>query len=117
MKDKKRIFVVYDDELITSMLSKFLKNEGYEVRGETEAFDPIAHLIESWSPDIVLLDIFLPGRNGVEILEEVIRRNIQTQVIMLTADDTAETAVKCMKLGAVDYLTKPFNLDEVKIVI
>ena len=117
MTDKKRIFVVDDDELITSMLSKFLKNEGYEVRGETEVFDHIAPIIESWSPDVVLLDIFLPGRNGVEILEEIISRNIQTQVIMLTADDTAETAVKCMKLGAVDYLTKPFNLDEVKIVI
>jgi len=117
MTDKKRIFIVDDDELITSMLSKFLKNEGYEVRGEMEGFDHIAPMIESWSPDVVLLDIFLPGRNGVEILEELISRNIQTQVIMLTADDTAETAVKCMKLGAVDYLTKPFNLDEVKIVI
>jgi len=117
MKDKKRIFIIDDDELITSMLSKFLKNEGYEVRAENEAFDHIPHTIETWSPDVVLLDIFLPGRNGIEILEELINRNIQPQVIMLTADDTAETAVKCMKLGAVDYLTKPFNLDEVKIVI
>jgi len=117
MRDKKRIFIVDDDELITSMLSKFLEKQGYEVRVETEAFDQIPLIIESWSPDVVLLDIFLPGRNGIEILGELNRQNIQTQVIMLTSDDSAESAVKCMKLGAVDYLTKPFNLDEVKIII
>ena len=117
MRDKKKIFIVDDDELITSMLSKFLRNEGYEVRAEMGAFDHIAQGIESWSPEVVLLDIFLPGRSGIEILEELNRKNIQTQVIMLTSDGTAETAVKCLKLGAVDYLTKPFNIDEVKIVI
>ena len=117
MKDPAKIYVVDDDKLITSMLAKVLRNEGFEVEEETEAFDQVTPKIESWSPDVVLLDILLPGRNGTEILEELNRRNNQTPVIMLTSDDSAETAVKCMKLGAVDYLTKPFNLEEVKIVI
>ncbi len=117
MKDPAKIYVVDDDKLIASMLAKILKNEGYEVEEETEAFDQVLQKIETWSPHVVLLDILLPGRNGTEILEELSCRNISTAVIMLTADDSAETAVKCMKLGAVDYLTKPLNLEEVKIVI
>ena len=117
MTDKARIFIVDDDALISSMYAKLLKNEGYEVETEEEEFHEISDRIESWSPDLVLLDINLPGRNGIEILQEIKDRNLPTQVIMLTSDATAETAVKCMKLGAVDYLTKPFSVDEAKIVI
>jgi DNA-binding NtrC family response regulator len=63
------------------------------------------------------LDIRLPEKSGIEILKDIMNQNLPTQVVMLTADDTAETAVKAMKLGAADYLTKPFNVDEVKIVL
>ena len=65
----------------------------------------------------MLLDIKLPGRDGIDILGEIVGQGVPTQVVMLTSDDTAETAVKAMKVGAADYLTKPFNLDEVKIVV
>jgi DNA-binding NtrC family response regulator len=116
MKVPAKVFLVDDDELIVSMLSKVLKNEGYDVRTATNARD-ILGKIASWSPSLVMLDIRLPDRNGIEILEEIVKRGIDTQVVMLTADDTAETAVKAMKLGAADYLTKPFNVDEVKIVL
>jgi DNA-binding NtrC family response regulator len=117
MKDRAKIFIIDDDELITSSLSKLLKSEGYTVQVEREPFQQVAAQVESLSPDLVLLDIKLPGRSGIDILEELRVRNIQTPVIMLTSDDSAETAVKCMKLGAADYLTKPFNIDEVRIVI
>ncbi len=117
MRNKEKIFILDDDELITSTLSRVLNQEGYEVQAETEEFQNIADRIESWSPEVFLLDIKLPSGNGIDILKELNGRNLETQVIMLTSDDTAESAVKCMKLGAVDYLTKPFNIDEVKIVI
>ncbi len=117
MSEKAKVFIVDDDALITMMFTKLLKSEGYEVRAESDNFQDLTDKIESWSPDVLLLDIVLPGQSGIEILEEIHRRKIETQVIMLTSDDTAETAVKCMKLGAVDYLTKPLNIDEVKIVI
>src|SRR5512134_449528 len=107
MKDKAKILIIDDDELITSSLSKLLKNEGYAVEVEKEAFHEIPPQVESLTPDLVLLDIKLPGQSGIDILEELKTRNIPTPVIMLTSDDSAETAVKCMKLGAVDYLTKP----------
>ncbi len=116
MKGKGRIYLIDDDELIVSMLSRVLKGGGYDVRTATNS-DGIVGKIKSWSPSIVLLDINLPGRNGIDILKEIVDRDIPTQVVMLTADDTAETAVKAMKLGAVDYLTKPFNVEEVKIVL
>lgn len=116
MKGNSRIFIVDDDELIGAMLSRVLKSSDYDVRVEAGA-DDILGKIKSWMPDIVLLDNTLPGRSGLDILQELMRQKISTQVVMLTADDSAETAVRAMKLGAVDYLTKPFNIEEVKIIL
>lgn len=116
MKEKDRIFLVDDDELISSMLSRVLKGTEYDVR-VTNSAEGVVGKIKSWSPDVVLLDINLPERNGIDILKELVELELPTQVVMLTADDTAETAVKAMKLGAADYLTKPFNVEEVKIVV
>lgn len=116
MKRKGKVFLLDDDGLIVSVLSRALKKEGYEVYEETET-DEVINKIKSWDPDLLLLDISMPGRDGIDILKEIRGGEIQAQVVMLTADDTAETAVKAMKLGAVDYLTKPFNTDEVKIVL
>jgi DNA-binding NtrC family response regulator len=111
-----KILVIDDDELIASMLARALRTEGYDVRVETSSRD-VLDRIGSWSPAVVLLDIRMPDRSGIEVLEGIAERGIQTQVIMLTADDTAETAVRAMKLGAADYVTKPFNTGEIKLVI
>jgi DNA-binding NtrC family response regulator len=110
------VYLIDDDELIISMLARVLKQEGYDVRTATTPNDIVAK-IKAWSPAVVLLDIRLPGKSGIEILTDIMGQGIPSQVVMLTADDTAETAVKAMKLGAADYLTKPFNVDEVKIVL
>jgi len=116
MKKKRKIFLLDDEELIVSVLAKALKNEGYDVFAETET-DGVIQKIKAWDPDVVLLDIRMPDRNGIDILQEIKGDGMTTQVVMLTADDTVDTAVNAMKLGAADYLTKPFNTDEVKIVI
>jgi DNA-binding NtrC family response regulator len=116
MKNKQRIYLVDDDELIISMLSRVLKNGGYEVRTANTA-DGIVGKIKSWNPAVVLLDIRIADKSGIDVLKDIVEQGITTQVVMLTADDTAETAVKSMKLGAADYLTKPFNVDEVTIVL
>jgi DNA-binding NtrC family response regulator len=116
MKTKGKVFLLDDEELIVSVLAKSLKREGYEVYPETET-DGVIEKIKSWDPDVLMMDIRMPDRSGVDILEEIRDSQIDTQVVMLTADDAVETAVKAMKLGAVDYLTKPFNTDEVTIVI
>ncbi len=98
------------------MLCRTLEKEGYEVRSETKTHNAV-NKIKSWSPDVVMLDITLPEQSGMDILKDIRSEGIDTQVVMLTADDTAETAVKAMKLGAEDYITKPFNTDELKIII
>ena len=116
MKKKGRVFLLDDEELIVTVLAKTLSAENYEVFSENECEGAIEK-IKAFNPDVVLLDIRMPTRSGIEILEDIKRSDINTQVVMLTADDTAESAVKAMKLGAADYLTKPFNTDEVKIVI
>ncbi len=116
MKSKGKVFILDDDGLILSMLSKVLKNEGYNVHTESDT-DDIVNKVRDWQPDVMLLDIRLPKRNGIDILRDIKAEGLSVGVVMLTADDTAETAVKAMKLGAIDYLTKPFNTEEVKIVI
>src|SRR5512141_2118544 len=116
MKTKRKVFLLDDDELIVSMLERALKGDGYDVRAESDP-EGVLDRIREFSPDVILLDIKLPGRDGIDILGEIVGQGIPTQVVMLTSDDTAETAVKAMKVGAADYLTKPFNLDEVKIVV
>ncbi len=116
MRAQGRIFLLDDDDLIVDMLDRALRGENYEVVSETDP-DGALEKIRSFSPDVVMLDIKLPGKSGIEVLQELIGQGIATHVVMLTSDDRAATAVQAMKLGAADYLTKPFDLDEVKIVI
>lgn len=111
-----KIFLLDDDELIVTMLSRALKKDGYQIKAEIKTKD-VVDKIRTWSPDVVMLDINMPEKSGIDILQELRSKEIDTQVVMLSADDTAETAVRAMKLGAADYLTKPFNMDEVRIVI
>jgi DNA-binding NtrC family response regulator len=116
MKSKGKVFLLDDEELIVTVLSKALRSEGYEIFSATDTSDIIGK-IKSCNPDLLLMDIRMPERDGIDILKEIKADGLTTPVVMLTADDTAETAVRAMKLGASDYLTKPFNTDEVKIVI
>lgn len=117
MKKKEKIALIDDDALIVTMLSRTLKKENYDVFSESAEFGDIVNTIMAYAPDVVLLDIRLPGTNGIDILKKIKERNTGIQVIMVTSDESAETAVTCMKLGAADYLTKPFNIEEVKIVV
>lgn len=117
MKIKGRIFLLDDDELIITMLDRALKKEGFETQLQTTGQNIIEN-IEEWHPDLVMLDIHLgEDKDGLDILHDIKQNEIDTQVVMLTGDDTAESAIKAMKIGAADYLTKPFNVDEVIMVI
>jgi len=116
IKIRGRIFAVDDDELIVTMLARALKNEGYEVHFQTTPQDVVANIL-AWQPDIVFLDVDLAEEmTGFDILAALKKEEIAAEVVMLTADDSAESAIRAMKLGAVEYFTKPFNLDEIKII-
>ncbi len=116
MRKGKKILIIDDDELLVSMLERVLIDEGYEVKSETDIKGALSK-IWRFMPDIVILDINFPGGSGIDLLRELKEQDISTEFLMLTADDTAKTAVMAMKLGAADYLTKPVSMEEIKVVI
>ena len=116
MSARARIFLLDDDDLVVTMLARALKGEGYEVLARTDPAGAVDE-IRAFSADLVLLDLKLPGTSGIDLLAELSERGIGAQVVMLSSDGSAESAVRAMKMGAADYLTKPFDLDEVKLVI
>jgi len=117
MQKKGRIFLLDDDELIITMLARALRKEGYE----THMLNSSEHAVEkicAWQPHALLLDIDLgEGLSGLDVLALLQAEEIDFPVVMLTADDSAESAIRAMRYGAADYLNKPFNIEEVKIVL
>jgi DNA-binding NtrC family response regulator len=113
---KYKILVVDDEHLIRWSLEQNLKKQGYEVFTAGSGEDAL-RLVREEAPDLMLLDIQLPGISGLEVLERVKEMEEETTVIMVTALGVLETAVKAMRMGAYDYINKPFNLDELAIVI
>ncbi|WP_303722160.1 sigma-54 dependent transcriptional regulator [Malonomonas rubra] len=113
---KQKILVVDDEHLIRWSLEQNLKKQGYEVITAGSGEEAMK-LIQEDTPDLMLLDVQLPGMNGMEVLEKVKEAEEDVIVIMVTALGVLETAVKAMRLGAYDYINKPFNLDELAIVI
>lgn len=106
--------LIVDDEILTlNNLKKYLDQEGYEIHlaESGEKALEIAHKIK---PDLILLDLMLPGISGIEVLRQVKEKEPDTVVIMMTAYEIVEKAVEAMKLGAYDYLLKPFQLNDLK---
>jgi len=102
-----RIFIVEDDIPIRNELVELLKNAGYQA-GYAENFDNIAGSIAGYSPDLVLLDINLPGTNGEQLLKEL-RQDMDIPVIMVTSRTSELDELLSMSYGADDYITKPYN--------
>jgi two-component system response regulator AtoC len=113
---KANIYIVEDDELLSLVLSQGFSKEGYDVVTDA-GLKGVVERIDGKRPDLLLLDVSLPYDSGLEILEELKRREVPCPIIMLTGDDTAETAVTALKRGAYDYITKPFEMDKLKIIV
>lgn len=113
---KKKILVVDDEELIRWSLEQSLTEEGYEVTTASTGEDALRMTREE-IPDLIFLDLQLPGISGMEVLQKVKEINKEIVVIIITALGIVEMAVKAMKLGAYHYVTKPFNIDEIVILV
>lgn len=111
MSTKGTILVADDDPFIIKMLNRALSFEGYHVVLASNGEEAI-QLIEQWSPDLVVLDIMMPKRNGWEVCQRVRQSNLRLPIIMLTAKDEIEDRIKGLDIGADDYVIKPFNLEE-----
>ena len=111
-----RVLVVDDEHLIRWSLEQSLKKQGYLVQTVGSGEEALDYVRKN-QPDLVLLDIQLPGIDGIETLERIKEIDSDNSVIMITALGVLETAVKAMQLGAFDYINKPFNLDELSVVL
>ncbi len=114
--DEISLLIVDDEHVIRRLMRDVLSDEGYNVHTEGSTEEALAWL-ESHTVDIIISDIYLPKRSGMELLREVRELYADTDVIMITGYGTLKSAVESMKLGALDYLTKPLNVDEIRIVI
>ena len=105
-----KILVVDDEIEVVRLLKDFLTSKGYEVYMALNGAEAIA-LVKEVKPDIVLLDIIMPGMGGIDTLKEIKKIDPTTAVIMVTALTDEELANRAVKLGAFDYITKPINID------
>lgn len=107
-----RILVVDDDPVTRKLLSKRLANDEYTVDTAEDGVIAIEKIAGQYY-DVVLTDLIMPGGvDGIRVLEEAKRANIKTEVILVTAHASVDNAIEAMKKGAVDYLQKPINFDE-----
>jgi two-component system, OmpR family, response regulator len=108
---KGSILVVEDEEKIARVLELELEYEGYKVTKVIDGLDALeAYRTGSW--DLILLDVMLPGISGIELLRRIRKNDLHTPVILLTAKNSVEDKVSGLDLGANDYITKPFQIEE-----
>ncbi|MFU8812320.1 MAG: response regulator transcription factor [Balneolaceae bacterium] len=109
--EKKSILIVEDEPSLIFTLQDTLESEGYDVHVVSDG-DQTLHMVETHNPDLMLLDLMLPGKSGYEICKEVRENKHTFPIIMLTARDQEVDKVAGLNIGADDYLTKPFGVKE-----
>ncbi len=111
-----KILVIEDEQALQETLKLNLELEGYEVDALGSGENALTH-IKSTRPDLILLDIMLPALSGMEIYRQLKSADITTPIIFLTAKNSVQDKIEGLKLGADDYITKPFDLEELLLRI
>lgn len=106
-----KLLIVEDESSLQEMMAKTLKKEGYVVESADD-YDSAVEKLDVYTYDCVLLDIMLPGGNGLDILSYIKKTNRKLNVIIISAKDSIDDKVRGLELGADDYLAKPFHLAE-----
>ncbi len=112
----KRVLIVDDEKNMRWVLGQALSGDGYEVLEAADGVEALS-IVSDQEPDVMVLDHRMPGKDGMEVLRTVRSKGLQFPIIMLTAHGNVATAVEAMKAGASEYLTKPFDLEELKLAI
>lgn len=106
-----KILIVEDEPGIYTFLQEGLADEGYETLVATDGYDAL-HDFKEWHPDLVLLDWMLPTMDGIEVCRRIRDTDEATPVLFLTAKDGVEDTIKGLRMGANDYIKKPFSFEE-----
>jgi len=112
----RRVLVVDDEENLRLVLRTFLRKHGYEVE-VAETAEAALGLLDAFGPDFVLADVRMPGMSGIELCAELRARSSMATVVVMSAFGSVELALEAMKAGAYDYISKPFQQDEVLLVL
>jgi len=112
----RKILVIDDEQNIRKMLTRVLSPEGFIVKEADNGFKALKRLQEE-NYSLILLDLKMPGLNGIETLKKIRENDLNLPIIMMSAYGSIPEAVEAMKLGALDYLIKPFDIEELKIII
>jgi len=111
-----KILVVDDEESMCNFLSIMLKKEGYQITTALSAKEALKKLDKD-TYDVVISDLKMEGMNGLELMDEINKKEAASFVIIMTAFATIESAIEALKKGAFDYITKPFKVDEIKLAV
>jgi len=106
-----KILLVDDEEVFTNNMSKLLTNRGYRAKAVNSG-DAAIGALEEERFDVVVLDLKMPGMDGISTLKEIKKLGLFTETLILTGHGSIDTALEAIKLGAYDYLTKPCEIDE-----
>ncbi|MFP4301910.1 MAG: sigma-54-dependent transcriptional regulator [Spirochaetaceae bacterium] len=112
----KRILVVDDEAGIREVLDEILRDEGYEVLVAGDGLEALK-IVEEHPIDLVLLDVWLPGKGGIDVLKEIVENYTGIQTVMISGHGSIDLAVKALKLGAFDFIEKPLSLDRVLTIV
>ena len=110
------ILIVDDDVNLCTVLKEELSEVGYEVDYVNSGFD-VSKFLDSKAVDLILLDLKMPGKDGFEVLNDLSNQKASTKIIVLTAYADVKSAIDSAKMGASDFISKPYDLDELLITI
>jgi DNA-binding response OmpR family regulator len=110
---KRSILIIEDDDALLFGLKENFEMDGYETRTASNGKSGIKEALNS-PPDLIILDVMLPGKNGYEVCQEIRKRHLDVPIIMLTAKVDEKDIVRGLNVGADDYVTKPFSIQELK---
>jgi DNA-binding NtrC family response regulator len=116
MAPKGRILIVDDEPNARTALAELLRDEGYAVETAADGFKALPKL-EEFAPDLVVTDLKMPGLDGLSLMRKVREKDPECVLVVMTAYGAVDTAVKAMREGAADYLTKPINVEELSLVV
>ncbi|MBU2547382.1 MAG: response regulator [Proteobacteria bacterium] len=116
-QDAKSVLIVDDSPVMRNMLAKFFTDNGFHVAGMAADGVEAIEMFEKYNPDIMTLDIIMPKMRGTEVLEKILVNYPEAKVVMASSVSDARTVMKCLKIGAKQYILKPYDEEKVMLAI